>query len=53
MEPLPDLSQMDKKALETLVNELYNRSCTVFGDTFDVMHEVKVGQSFLKCVLNN
>ena len=44
MEPLPDLSQMDKKALETLVNDLYNRSCTVFGDTFDVMHEVKVRQ---------
>ena len=42
MEPLPDLAAMDKKALEILLLELYDRSCRVFGDTFDVMHVVKV-----------
>ena len=42
MEPLPDLASMDKKALESLLVELYERSCKVFGDTFDVMHQVKV-----------
>ena len=42
MEPLPDLAGMDKKALESLLMELYERSCKMFGDTFDVMHQVKV-----------
>ena len=42
MEPLPDLAAMAKKALEILLLELYDRSCRVFGDTFDVMHVVKV-----------
>ena len=42
MEPLPDLAGMDKKALESLLMELYERSCKMFGDTFDVMYQVKV-----------
>merc|ERR1712002_342928 len=41
MEPLPDMSSMDKKALESLVLDLYQRSCQAFGDTFDVQHVVK------------
>merc|ERR1712189_104026 len=53
MEPLPDMSSMDKKALESLVLDLYQRSCQAFGDTFDVQHVVRFicrchGHSFLR-----
>merc|ERR1712223_133563 len=41
MEALPDLSAMDKQALASLVMELYERSCKVFGDTFDIQHQVR------------
>lgn len=47
MEPLPDMSSMDKKALESLVLDLYQRSCQAFGDTFDVQHVVKVKETKL------
>ena len=43
MEALPDLSAMDKQALASLVMELYERSCKVFGDTFEIQHQVRVG----------
>ena len=43
MEALPDLSAMDKQALASLVMELYERSCKVFGATFDIQHQVRVG----------
>lgn len=42
MEPLPDLAAMDKKALESLLVELYDRSCKAFGAAFDIQQEVKV-----------
>ena len=48
MEALPDLSAMDKQALASLVMELYERSCKVFGDTFDIQHQVRVGCFNLK-----
>ena len=48
MEALPDLSAMDKQALASLVMELYERSCKVFGATFDIQHQVRVGCSYLK-----
>ena len=41
MEPLPDMSTLDKKQMETLLTELYEKSCKIFGDAFDIEHEVK------------
>ena len=46
MEPLPDLAAMDKKALESLLVELYDRSCKAFGAAFDIQQEVKVIEKF-------
>ena len=46
MEQLPDLSAMDKQALESLLVELYDRSCKIFGATFDIQQEVKVIEKF-------
>ena len=47
MEPLPDLSALDKKALESLLLDLYDRSCKAFGATFDIQQEIKVEEYFL------
>ena len=44
MEPLPDLSSMDKTKLQKLLKELYEKACIVFGETFDAQHIVKVSQ---------
>ena len=50
MEPLPDLAAMDKKALESLLVELYDRSCKAFGAAFDIQQEVKVMETFVMSV---
>ena len=42
MEPLPDLSNLDKDELNRLLKELYDKACLLFGETFDVQHVVKV-----------
>ena len=39
---LPDLTEMDKDSLVSLVKELYDRSCQVFSEQFDVQHIVQV-----------
>ena len=47
MEPLPDLSAIDKQALESLLVELYDKSCKAFGAAFDIQQEVKVIVTFV------
>ena len=42
MEPLPDLSNLDKDVLNRLLKELYDKACLLFGETFDAQHVVKV-----------
>ena len=39
---LPDLADMDKDSLAALVKELYDRSCQVFSDHYDVKQAVQV-----------
>ena len=43
---LPDLTEMDKDSLVSLVKELYDRSCQIFSEQFDVQHIVQVRLKF-------
>ena len=38
---LPDIASMSKDDLATLCKQLYERSCNVFGEKFDVEYQVK------------
>merc|ERR1739838_883575 len=38
---LPDVGSMSKDDLATLCKKLYERSCNVFGEKFDVEYQVK------------
>merc|ERR1712198_535844 len=38
---LPDIASMSKDDLATLCKQLYERSCSVFGEKFDVEYQVK------------
>merc|ERR1712077_155016 len=38
---LPDVGSMSKDDLAKLCKELYDRSCNVFGEKFDVEYQVK------------
>merc|ERR1712001_392123 len=38
---LPDVASMSKDDLTALIKQLYERSCTVFGEKFDVEYQVK------------
>jgi len=38
---MPNVADMDKDALEGLIKQLYEQSCAVFADKFNVEHEVK------------
>merc|ERR1711953_818663 len=38
---LPDIGSMSKDDLANLCKELYERSCNVFGEKFDVEYQVK------------
>merc|ERR1712113_1010190 len=40
---LPDVGSMSKDDLAKLCKELYDRSCNVFGEKFDVEYQVKRG----------
>merc|ERR1712140_124147 len=38
---LPDVASMSKDGLTALIKQLYERSCTVFGEKFDEEFQVK------------
>ena len=38
---LPDVASMSKDDLTALIKQLYERSCTVFGEKFDEEYQVK------------
>ena len=42
------MSTLDKKQMETLLTELYEKSCKIFGDAFDIEHEVKASYRIKK-----
>merc|ERR1712029_1291527 len=38
---MPDVSSMSKEDLAALCKQLYDRSCVVFGEKFDMEYQVK------------
>merc|ERR1712133_101223 len=38
---MPDVSAMSKEDLAALVKKMYDNSCAVFGEKFDMEHQVK------------
>merc|ERR1711973_920222 len=38
---MPDVSSLDKDALNALVKQLYDQSCNVFAEKFNMEHEIK------------
>merc|ERR1711951_196945 len=38
---MPDVASLDKDALNALVKQLYDQSCSVFAEKFNMEHEIK------------
>merc|ERR1712221_3092 len=38
---MPDVGSMDKDALSALIKQLYDQSCAVFAEKFNMEHEIK------------
>lgn len=41
---MPNVADLDKDALAALIKQLYEQSCSVFADKFNMEHEVKKNQ---------
>jgi hypothetical protein len=38
---MPNVADLDKDALAALIKQLYEQSCSVFADKFNMEHEVR------------
>ena len=38
---MPSIADMDKEALAAVIKQLYDQSCAVFAEKFNMEHEVK------------
>lgn len=38
---MPNVGDMDKDALAALIKQLYDQSCSVFAEKFNMEHEIK------------
>ncbi|XP_023329572.1 troponin I [Eurytemora carolleeae] len=38
---MPNVGEMDKDALAALIKQLYDQSCSVFAEKFNMEHEIK------------
>jgi hypothetical protein len=44
---MPNVADLDKDALAALIKQLYEQSCSVFADKFNMEHEVRTLVLFL------